>query len=216
MGGFLDPKERIVDVVLTGLGKRLLSRGDLHFTYWIPYDDEIDYDPYVSNSGSLLSSDLAAAKISLTEEPLIREAASGYSRGMNMLSKDQTNVQRPLHTIPSGQTVLPGLKLDGLDDSGGLSITIDQKNVNVRNLDSDIAVSKIRSVGIVRSNSSESEIMASYSQDGYPRDFDLEGILITVHASSSDGYSEVLSNVDSSGSTIFRNDLVISASGSNS
>lgn len=44
MAGFLDSESQIIDMVLTGHGKKLLSHGQLRFVYWAAYDDEIMYD----------------------------------------------------------------------------------------------------------------------------------------------------------------------------
>lgn len=44
--GFLDRKNRVLDVVLTERGRRLFANGELDFAYVSFFDDGIDYDPY--------------------------------------------------------------------------------------------------------------------------------------------------------------------------
>lgn len=41
--GFLDPKERILDIILTEKGRELLSKGELVIKYYAFFDDEVDY-----------------------------------------------------------------------------------------------------------------------------------------------------------------------------
>jgi hypothetical protein len=49
--GYLDKQSRVVDVILTELGRKLYSVGRLDFAYFGLFDDCIDYDP-VRSSGS--------------------------------------------------------------------------------------------------------------------------------------------------------------------
>lgn len=49
---FLDPKERIMDVILTQHGRKLLSQGKLIVKYYRFFDDEIDYVPPTYYSGT--------------------------------------------------------------------------------------------------------------------------------------------------------------------
>lgn len=49
--GYLDKQSRVIDVVLTELGRKLYATGRLDFAYFGLFDDCIDYDP-VSASGS--------------------------------------------------------------------------------------------------------------------------------------------------------------------
>jgi hypothetical protein len=78
MAGFLDKQDRIIDMVLTGYGKTLLSKGDLRFVYWAPFDDEVDYDPYISQSGSMTAVQLSSSRQDFIESTLVREATAGY------------------------------------------------------------------------------------------------------------------------------------------
>jgi hypothetical protein len=58
----------------------MLSRGRLRFAYWAAFDDEVDYAPYLANSGSLTPEQLSGALDDQIEATLVREATSGYKR----------------------------------------------------------------------------------------------------------------------------------------
>lgn len=112
MAGFLDPSERVIDMVLTDQGKQLLMRGDLHFTFWQAFDDEVDYQPQATHLRA--DQTLAQRQQELTETPLVREATLGY-RGLNFAADDTTNVHRPMYSGPPGvgqTSPLPQLLLD--------------------------------------------------------------------------------------------------------
>jgi hypothetical protein len=198
MAGFLDAKERVLDVIITGIGKSLITKGDLNFVYWIPFDDEVDYDPYISTSASLSSSDLIVAKQVKTEDPLIREACSGY-RYFNKLSEDNTNVYRPLFTLLPGKKVVPQMSTTDTVD-----LTINQR-VLVNNSphpgDHDITVQ--------RYGSSKVSIEASYDDPSEFIDRKSEGFLVTVYLSGTEGFKEVLNNRDSNGNITYLNDLQV-------
>jgi hypothetical protein len=49
---FLDPKERVMDIILTQHGRKKLAEGKLQVKYYRFFDDEIDYTPIVY-SGSV-------------------------------------------------------------------------------------------------------------------------------------------------------------------
>jgi hypothetical protein len=50
-------------------------------------------------------------------------------------------------------------------------------------------------------------INASFPDDAFPDGTQLEGFLATVYLSSSEGYEEILSNRDSAGGIVYRNDI---------
>ena len=209
MAGFLDSKERVVDLMLTGAGRSLLSKGDLRFVYWTPFDDEVDYDPFITESGSLSDSELSDLKQTKTEDPLVREACFGYPVN-NRASADTTNVNRPVFTVPPGQKNLPRAILA----SGSLEISMDQRpqmKLLVQRDHNGKIVEQIgpHPAGVVRSNSSEEVIPVHYSPDSYPSEYPLEGFLVTVYQSSSDGYVEVLHNRDTNGNLVYNNDLKV-------
>jgi hypothetical protein len=211
MPGFLDSKERIIDLVLTGVGRSLLSQGKLKFAYWIPYDDEIDYDPYVNTSASLTSAELETAKHNLTEDPLIVEAATGYALN-NQQNRDKVNVNRPLYTLPRSSHVLPTMMIAGID--GGIDIEMEQKAYIRKYFYQGATGQSIEIPGsgqvsdVDRKNSTEANVEMSYSGsfgEGYTSD----GFLITVYSSSSQGFVEISHKRDSQGSIAYKNDLKI-------
>lgn len=210
MAGFLDSKERVIDMVLTGVGKSLLLQGDLRFVYWTPFDDEVDYDPFISASGSMNAEDLAVYRQNRVEDPLVREATSGY-RSSNAVQEDRTNVNRPMYTIPVNQKYLPEMKVEGV--SGTIDVHVLQQKIQKmyvrKSSDGTTVLDTIGPVdaGVRRSDASAAGIDADYTVGSYPREFDLEGFLVTVYQSGSEGYAEVLPNRDSSGSIVYNNDL---------
>lgn len=50
---FLDPKERIMDIILTQEGRRLLSQGNLQVKYYRFFDDEVDYQIETSSESDI-------------------------------------------------------------------------------------------------------------------------------------------------------------------
>ncbi len=110
MAGFLDKRERVIDMILTDHGRDLLSRGKLEFAYYSFFDDEVDYQPCISTSGSMSSAELSASVLQQIEATLVREATTGYRSG-DMRMRDTTNVHDMLFTVPQGQTIVPEMEL---------------------------------------------------------------------------------------------------------
>ena len=214
MAGFLDPKERVIDLVLTDVGKSLLLKGDLHFTYWIPFDDEVDYDPPIApnspipfeggfvTSASLDPEDMKSLRIGKTEEPLLREATMGY-RGLNVREEDTTNVHRPMYSAPPGvgQTypLLTAVAMIGTGSisgteerfSGSLEVLVSQQKNSRLYVQYDSAGQNIvNSVGptdvtFTRSATNQPLIIADYpAQINQLENMHLEGFLVTVFHSS--------------------------------
>lgn len=207
--GFLDPKERIIDFVLTGVGKGLLTRGDLVFKYWAPFDDEVDYYPPVDGQRADQTEDQRRQEI--TETPLVREACSGYSV-KNLSDDDQTNVQRPLYTAMLGsghEAPLPKVSVS----PSSASIEFSQRKTSVvyeYRDESGNVINKVGPVetGVERFGASEVLVEASYPVGSVAGEGRSGGFLVTVYASGSDQYyEEVLHNRDSSGDVVYKNDL---------
>lgn len=236
MAGFLNPKERVADMVLTDVGKGLLLKGDLHFVYWIPFDDEVDYDPPVASSslvplGSIMATasalapqDLKAYKIQLTEAPLVREASMGY-RGLNFREEDTTNVNRPMYTAPPGVGQTYPL-LSASVSTGSLEVVAFQQKQSRLYVQRDpsghvIAASSGPSgVAFRRQAQSEAQLAAEYPLSRNDlSNMQLEGFLVTMYHSSSiktdelgqevGGFEEVLQNRDSKNDIVYRNDLAL-------
>lgn len=212
MAGFLDRDTRIIDMVLTGYGKRLLSKGDLNFCYWVAYDDEVDYDPFIVESSSLSSIQLSASINQSIEDTLVREATTGY-RLFNADGKDTTNVVNPLFTSHQKQTVVPKMVV-----SGSASVTTYQREVKKEHVVTEVngmSVAPINSVdvGVERYGSSTDLIEMSYEKDSFPKDFKTDGFFITVFLSGSGGLVEVKPKRDINNDLCFMNDLKVHTGG---
>lgn len=236
MAGFLDPKERVIDMVLTDTGKQLLMKGELRFVYWIPFDDEVDYDSNperVSGTYNNLDQTWQERKQELLETPLIREATMGY-RGLNLVEEDLTNVHRPMFTSSPGvghTSPLPQMMVDVT----GVNLEISQKKLTKTYVQKDGKGQFIGgqlgpiTVGFQRFGASEGKLEATYSTGSYTHDSQLEGFLVTMYQSSSvarqpvgnglwadvyevngdDGFKEVLHNRDSNGNIVYKNDITL-------
>lgn len=219
MAGFLDSEERVIDMVLTETGKSLLLKGELQFKYWIPFDDEVDYDPPAGDVHQNQTSDQRRQE--LTESPLVREACSGY-RELSLTQEDTTNVNRPMFTAPPGVGVnfpVPRMRLS----TGSLDVTMSQKKIyklyTQKAADGSTVVQQIGPVdaGVQRYDATEAQLGADYPAGSLPADHLPEGFLITMYHSSSmkqdelgqdiGGFEEILHNRESSGSIAYRNDL---------
>jgi hypothetical protein len=231
MAGFLDPKERVIDMVLTDTGKMLLMKGELRFVYWVPFDDEVDYSPPDPLLTTSLGQTQDERRTELTESPLIREATMGY-RGLNLVEEDNTNVHRPMYTAPPGvghTSPLPQMVVD--IGSGSVDITIEQRKLTKTYVEKDqdgkIVGGQIGpfQIGVQRGHASSVDLLARYSTGSYTPDHGLEGFLLTIYQSSSyvakeimcgsfsisgsGGFKEVLHNRDSAGNIVYLNDLKV-------
>jgi hypothetical protein len=120
--GFLDKKDRVIDMVLTDEGKRQLSAGELELSFYAFFDDGVDYDPWVAESGSLDADALLARKRQLIEDTLSLEATPGlsYRRLQNDLETIETNY--PLHTMPQNKDVLQRISYNPDTLSGSIRV----------------------------------------------------------------------------------------------
>lgn len=196
MAGFLDPQTQIIDMVLTGHGKMLLSHGELRFVYWAAYDDEIQYSsPGASGSLPLTGSDLS----NFIESPLQREAVIGYKM-YNKRGEDFTNVHTALMSVPPGWSVVPSA-----------SFVHDKSEINV-NQQQIIQTSDTGDVnmGVVRSDSTSVEVYADYNKESYPRNHKLEGFYTRVLASGTNGYIEQHHTLDDNSEIVVGTHLNVS------
>lgn len=202
MAGFLDRNTRVLDMVLTNPGKTLLSRGQLRFCYWIPFDDEIVYTPYIAESGSLTPAQLSASIDLSIENSFVREATTGY-RVSNSSGSDQTNLNRPMFTMPQGQDHIPRALFPVHEQR---TLTTTQRRVQrvyKSGDESGAYLNAMESVdlGTERLDSTLVAVELSYSKDSFSPDFKPDGFLIRVMKSGSSGLTEVYSKRD------LRNDL---------
>lgn len=213
MAGFLDRNTRIVDMVLTSYGKRLLSRGELNFCYWTPFDDEVDYDPFIALSGSMREDELLDAVYLSIEQTPIREATHGYKL-FNLSGSDFTNVHRPMFTMAQGQRNLPRAVFSGSAQSirtlqRRLRRIYQERDKNGKYVNSSDPVD----LGVERFGSSQFEINLSYENDSFPPDFQPAGFHVVVLSSGSGGWSEVEAKRDMSNNLSINNDVKIHTGG---
>lgn len=216
MSGFLDPGERVIDLVLTDTGKRLLLKGALQFIYWVPFDDEVNYTPTVTifGSGSLtqeeLDTTITNASRSLTEDPIILEAMSGY-RGLNAREIDNTNVYRPMYTARPGVGHMSPLPQLTLSQTSSLDVQVEQTFKSKRQVKKDIAGNVLEfmssDVGYQRRAGTNVQLGVGYNTGSFIPDKSYEGFLITMYQEVSGTLQEVVHNMDADGNITYRNDL---------
>jgi len=210
MAGFLDRNTRIVDMVLTNNGKRLLSKGALHFCYWSPFDDEIEYSPIIAESASLTPVQLSSSIYQSIETTPIREATTGY-RNFNGLGEDTTNVIRPLFTMAQGQRILPRTLFP---DNSARTIKTKQRKVQrvyIQNGKREKFLNPIEPVdlGMERYASTAVTLDFSYSKDSFPTDFQPDGFHMKILRSGSQGWTEINPKRDMSNDLSYHNDIRI-------
>ena len=208
MAGFLDRNTRVLDMVLTSHGKSLLSKGQLRFCYWVPYDDEVDYQPYIAESGSLLPDQLSASIYLSIEDTPVREATTGY-KNLNAKGEDFTNVRNPIFTKSQGQKVLPRAAFPVDADRGVESL---QRKVQRMYVDRDASGKQLNTLqpvdlGVERFGSTSLTLEFAYKRDSFPTDFEPDGFLVKMFRSGSNGLVEVLPRRDMSNFNAFKNDL---------
>lgn len=212
MAGFLDKNTRIVDMVMTGYGKRLLSEGELRFVYWAAFDDEVDYDPCISQSSSLSSTQLSQSRQDQIEATLVREAVTGY-RLFNNSGSDNVNVCKPLFTAPQGQVQLPRLSGSSLP-TGSLDIVTYQQRLQEVRVQKDSVGNVIETLGpydrgVQRFNSDSVNLFFEYVPGSWPAEHRPEGFVVRFYVSGAEGYHQVEAKLDSSNDISFNNDLKV-------
>jgi hypothetical protein len=206
MAGFLDNKTQVMDVVLTNYGKELFSRGKLRFVYYTFSDDDVDYNPYISTSGSMSDVALSASKVSKIEDTLVREAVVGYERGVDKVGKDQTNIYRKLYTIPQGQTILPEVTMNPTVSSGTLDVKQRKiQEVYVKKLPSGAITEKLGPYDRGFEKTQKSGFDVTFTYEGFP--VVTEGFMVKVFHSGSNGVAEVIAKRDFENDVSYMNDI---------
>lgn len=211
MAGFLDKNDRIIDMVLTGYGRSLLARGGLKFVSWVPMDDEVDYSPFVSNSGSLTDIQLSASINEQIEACPIREATTGY-RTLNKRCVDSTNGDDVVFTIAQGQTHVPRLMTSSIPSS--IDVNIDQRKISEIQTHKDSSGKTVETIGPIdrgfqRSNSTSTDVSTLFEAGSFPAEHQLAGFLVRVFISGSDGLTEVDPKIDTQGRVVYNGELVL-------
>jgi hypothetical protein len=210
VAGFLDKNTRVVDMVLTGLGKSLLARGELGFVYWAAFDDEVDYVPFISTSGSLTGEALSGSIDDQIDATLVREATTGY-RFWNSSGSDETNVRLPLFTAPQGHAVIPRMTAsDG--PTGSIHLEVTQQKFSEMLVRRDPSGKVTQQLGpydrgFERFDASTFSLEYGYTQGSWPADHSYEGFLVRVFRSGSDGLQELEPRHDLSNELAYSNDL---------
>jgi hypothetical protein len=74
--GFLDRKNRVVDIVLTGRGRELFAVGRLDFAHYAFFDDGLDYDPWSTGSLTDEERDDLIHSSPMLEAPVVQDRRS--------------------------------------------------------------------------------------------------------------------------------------------
>lgn len=212
MAGFLDKNTRIVDMVLTGRGRMLLSQGELNFTYWAAFDDEVDYNPFISTSGSMTVAQLSSTLDDQLNATLVHEAVSGYGIG-NASGSDNTNVRRPIFTMAHGQANVPRMRQLG-GPSASFSIGVKQQKIQDALIKKDAQGRVIERLGpydraVVRYDPSKVSFTYGYGTNDFPAEYQTEGFLIRVYTTGSGGMIEMKERRDLEDRISFNNDLIL-------
>ncbi len=195
-----------MDVILTDYGKKLFSLGKLRFVYYAFSDDEVDYNPYISSSGSLSIGQLSASKLTKIEDTLIREAVKGYEDGMDRAARDRTNINRKLYTIPQGQLSLPEVTMNPTVSSGTLEIKQRKvQEVYIKKTSTGAVTEKLGPYDRGFEKSQKSSFDVNFTYEGFP--LVSEGFLIKVFHSGSNGINEVTAKRDLENDVSYMNDM---------
>jgi hypothetical protein len=208
MAGFLDERTTVVDMVLTDYGRTLYSQGELDFAYYAFSDDEVDYDPYISTSGSLNDDQLEEVRIDQIEATLVREAVFGLPISRDSRDLDKTNIQTLMLDVPQGQQIVSEMLI--IPEVTGSTIETRQQKVRERSIVRDQNGNVIQILG---------ETDLGFQKFGVTRfrlDMDVEdffdfstreGFLVRVFSSGSEGLREVSSKRDKGNVSSYSNDL---------
>lgn len=209
MAGFLDKNDRIVDMVLTNEGKRLLSKGNLRFVYFALFDDEVDYSPVISTSGNLTAEQLSGTIYTQIESTLVREASTGY-QNMNQSGSDFVNVHRPIFTMPHGQHYLPRMSSSN-EPTSPATLEVKHRKLQDIHVQLDGKGNVINTLGPY-DRGYERFDSSNITFDLFVKDFNVdpshrEGFLVRVFHTGTEGFVEVDERRDLRNDLAFNNDL---------
>ena len=182
--GFLDPKERVQDVVLTQEGRRQLAAGILEFRYFSVHDDEMDYGPLVYASASFDDDGLQQYLRDVIEDTPIMEAAVGKP-ALQVRDIDNSVVPRSyLFDARDASGIVPTLSIVPAVTSS--LIRVDQASI--------IDEARQVNTGVVRR--AEGSLDVSPTLVGFSPG---QGFSVTLLMSGSDGLEEITPSYDSLG-----------------
>lgn len=209
MAGFLDKRDRIVDMTLTDYGRQLISVGQLDFVYWAAFDDGVDYSPVLMESSSLDSITLSSSLVSAIEESLVIEAIPGRTNVVN--GNESAGLTSILFDVPQGKVTIPRamLPMKGAIDV----IQTSQRKLtqtHVKKTDEGVVVERVGpiDVGYERLNATSLPVSLGYKIGDYPLGHEYSGFFIEIHVSGTDGLTSVDARRDSTNSLVFNGDLV--------
>ena len=206
--GILDKNTRVIDMILTDCGKELYSKGELEFSYYAFSDGGVDYDPYITNSGSLTPDQLTEEKENQISATIVREAVFGHQGGKNFESKDETNIRNLLFTVPQGQTIVPEMTFTPDLISG--SIETKQQKVIERSVTKDKSGVVINILSEVdrgyRKFKSQKLVIDAEIEDFFEKS-SRDGFTLRVFESGSSGLSELVYKRDNRNIVSYSNDL---------
>lgn len=182
--GFLDPKERVQDIVLTQEGRRQLAAGTLEFRYFSVHDDELDYEPLVYASASFDSDGLEQRFRDIIEDTPIMEAAVG---------------KPSLYVRDIDNSVVPRSYLFDARDASGIVPTLSIAPAVTSSL---IQVDQASIIDEVRQTHTGVVRRAEGSFDVKPYlvgSLSGQGFAVTLFMSGSDGLEEITPSYDSLG-----------------
>lgn len=204
--GFLDQNERVVDIVLTPEGKKMLSLGNLEVSFCSFFDDGIVYDPWIENSGSLTQDELSSRVQQQIEASFVMEALPGR------LSRELLNtvsLNSNLYTVPQSQRSAVDVLCS--PDTTGSAVQVKQRALKDLYVERDSSGKVIESVGPIdrgfeRLDSSRFQAVLSLDQQTLTNG---EGFLVEFFSSGSDGLSVKDYKIDGSGRISFGQDIIL-------
>lgn len=107
--GFLDEKSRVLDVVLTELGRTAYSEGKMELFYFSLFDDGIDYDPFIDDASTDVDSVIDSTPI--LEATFVRNVRT--SRNVGGPKSQLFGAGSGYESIPSMSIDLSSIELRG-------------------------------------------------------------------------------------------------------
>lgn len=124
---FLDKNDRVYDILLTEDGIRALSRGQLNYSYFVVFDDEIDYDPFLPLSSSYSQEQLVEERNKQIEETLLLESPVIKAKSSRIDNEQSLAPRYNLFDAADGFKIIPKFLAN---PSGSFSIEVQQQTVD--------------------------------------------------------------------------------------
>lgn len=199
-----------MDVVLTREGRRQLSRGRLDVTYYVLFDDEIDYDPYISDSGSMSSAILSASIDDHIQMTPVIEAVCGTQHGEDYRFDGALGVRDVLFTMNQGQKLVPRMVMS--PDLMAVDVSASQwrrEDVIIRRDQNGRVVEQLGSFDGGFESFDPGVLTFDLSIGDGVRDGSGDGFVVRVFKTGSDGLEEVASRLDSRFEESYGTDLLL-------